>query len=453
MAVDAPVLYNDWWVYLRDSMGSSHLNPSDKQIHNAEKIYYGLIAQGYTIQSACGILGNMQTESGLSPGALQRHLSTLPNNGEHLADLTNTVMLNYASPNDSGYGTGLIQWDSYGTAHLPHGNVIASTAIRNNMEWYDGDLQLLRLNNEYLYDPSGGGGIAGETFTFWYSNNHNPAVTWAQFKNWSGSVSEAADIFRQCRERSSGDPQGNQNRRDNAGYWYDYFSGGPTPPTPDDWISGTDFSTLAVAYDPAITGVPIPYNQMDCIKYVQTVWRDIQAVSSSDTLCSPLGTNTLWRTNTVQYPNLVKLFNTTSPDSQNPTPVLWYKDSIANCISIYGEIPAGALLLHQISEAGPPAIPPQYEGDGIGNYAHVGIYIGNNQVMQSGGRDASPGEGVHRSTYDPSAWNYVAFVVYVDPTGSGPTPPTPTPWINDHLYILAINKKVEKKNINAKLCF
>ena len=89
---------------------------------------------------------------------------------------------------------------------------------------------------------------------------------------------------------------------------------------------------MAAAYDPDITGVQIPYSQMDCITFVQTVWRDIAAVSSSDVLCSPLGTNTLWRTNTAQYPNLVKTFNTTSPDNQNPTPVLWYKDDLQSCI-------------------------------------------------------------------------------------------------------------------------
>ena len=420
MAVDSPVLYNDWWVYLRDSMGSSHLNPSDKQIHNATKIYNALLAQGYTSEAACGVLGNMQTESGLSPGALQNHLSTLPNNGEHLADLTNTVMLGYASQNDSGYGTGLIQWDSY-TPTSPAGNVIASFAIRYNYEWYDGDCQMFRLQREYETD---------DQYHYWYANNHSPAITWAEFKAWTGSVTEAADIFRQCRERSSGSPTGNQYRRDNAQYWYDYFSGGPTP---DDWISGTDFSTLAVAYDPDITGVQIPYTQMDCYKYVQTVWRDIQAVLSSDTLCNPIsqwgtaGTNTLWRQNISPYP--IWTFDTTSPDNQNPTPVLWWKGTIAECIAEYGEIPAGALLFHQIGEDDNPRIPNYYRGDGIGNFAHVGIYIGNNEVMQSGGRDSSsvPGGGVHRSTYDPSAWNYVAFVVYVDPTGGGPTPPPPPP--------------------------
>lgn len=422
MAVDAPVLYNNFWVYLRYSMGSTHLNPSDKQKHNAEQIYNGLIAQGYTLEAACGILGNMQTESGLSPGALDSHLSSLPNNGEHLADLTNSVMLGYASQNNSGYGTGLIQWDSY-TTTTPAGNTLVSFAIRYNYEWYDGECQLFRLQREYETDSQ---------YHYWYANNHTPAVTWAEFKNWTGSVSEATDIFRQCRERSSGDPTGNQNRRDNAQYWYDYFKDvPPTPPVPDDWISGEDFSSLAVAYDPDITGHDIPYTELDCYGFVQKVWRDIEVVSSTDKLCNPasghVGTNTLWRMNVSPYDNWT--FNTTSPDNQNPCPVLWYKDTISNCIAEYGEIPAGTLLFHKIGEDDRPEIPSYYRGDGIGNFAHVGIYIGNNQVMQSGGRDSSsvPGGGVHRSTYDSSAWNYCAFVVWVDPTGSGPTPPPPPP--------------------------
>jgi cell wall-associated NlpC family hydrolase len=272
--------------------------------------------------------------------------------------------------------------------------------------------------------------------------------TWNNYVVNTRTPEESAQIWCGCYEVSGGV----EYRQENARYWYDYFSGQPpTPPTPDDWISGTAFSTLALAYDPDVTGVPIPYSQMDCITFVQTVWRDIQAVSSSDTLCSPLGTNTLWRTNTNQYPNLVKTFNTTSPDNQNPCPVLWYKDTITNCISAYGEIPAGTLLLHQISEAGPPAIPAQYAGDGVGNFAHIGIYVGNNEVMQSGGRDSGsvPGGGVHKSAYDSSAWNYAAFVVYVDPTGSGPGPgpEPPTPSFPDWLLMWYTNKRKVIKNV------
>ena len=63
--------------------------------------------------------------------------------------------------------------------------------------------------------------------------------------------------------------------------------------------------------------------------------------------------------------------------------------------------------------------------------------------MQSGGRDASPGEGVHRSAYDSNAWNYAAFVVWVDPTEEDPEPgPDPGPGdIPHYLFSWYINKK------------
>ena len=166
------------------------------------------------------------------------------------------------------------------------------------------------------------------------------------------------------------------------------------------------------------------------------VWRDIPVVAANNWNLTN-GTNSIWRS--------TRTFNTTDPNGNNPTRELWYQDTIANCISTYGEIPTGALLFHQISEAGPPPIPPQYAGDGIGNFVHVGIYCGNNEVMQSGGRDSGsvPGGGVHKSVYDSSAWNYVAFVVYVDCIGTEPPPPPPPPppWIRNHLYLIINQRK------------
>ena len=426
--------YNDWYVSTDTRLGAWNVStepPTNYQIYNATKIYNALSAYGWSLSAVCGIIGNMQHESTLSPAWIEQ-TNRWRLSGTDLADVPNSVMQNfyneyYNDPN-RGYGLGLVQWDGKGITRQK----LVGFCENNGYVWYDGDAQMARLLDEYTRN------LQWEEHTY-----YGVTWTWSNYVTNTRTPEESARIWCGCYEVSGGV----EYRQENARYWYDYFSGGPTPPTPDDWITGTDFSTLAVAYDPDITGVPIPYSQMYCIQFVQTVWRDIQAVSSSDTLCSPLGTNTLWRTNTAQYPSLVKLFNTTSPDSQNPTPVLWYKDSISNCISLYGDIPAGALLLHQISEAGPPAIPPQYEGDGIGNYAHVGIYIGNNQVMQSGGRDASPGEGVHRSTYDSSAWNYVAFVVYVDPTGSGPTPPTPPEFPDWLLLWYNTNKRKVIKNV------
>ena len=434
-------LVNDWWMTTDTggSMGTTNTSGiTSKQQHNAEKIYNYFSALGWTLSAIAGMIGNMQLESWLSPALIQgTHRSTLPNSASNLSDVPNSVMINFYG--SSGYGIGLVQWDGY-TSTAPAGQKLVSFAERYGLDWFDGDTQLFRIKREV------------ETNIQWQNGTVDGIYwTWNTYITTTETPEKAAHAWRVCYEVAASGTD--STRQQNARYWYDYFQDvPPTPPTPDDWIPGTDFSTLAVAYDPDITGVQIPYSQMDCIKFVQTVWRDIQAVSSSDTLCSPLGTNTLWRTNTTQYPNLVRTFNTTSPDSQNPCPVLWYKDTIANCISTYGAIPAGALLLHQISESGPPAIPSQYEGDGIGNFAHIGIYIGNNEVMQSGGRDSGsvPGGGVHRSTYDSSAWNYVAFVVYVDPTGGGPTPPPPPPpppTVPKWLLFWYTNKKGVLKNV------
>ena len=412
-------LVNDWWMTTDSGgqMGTTDTSGiTDKQKHNAQKIYDYFNALGWSLSAIAGMLGNMQVESWLSPALIQSaHRSELPNSASNLSDVPNNVMINFYG--SSNMGIGLVQWDGY-TSTAPAGQKLVSFAERYNLTWYDGDTQCYRIQRE-------------QETNLQFVQKTIDGYTW----NWNNYITtnktpeEACEAFRQCYE--NGGASSIERRKQNARYWYDYFS--ETPPTPDDWITGTVFSSLATAYDPDITGQQIPYTQMDCYEYVQTVWRDIQAVSASDKLCNPVsqwgtaGTNTLWRQNISPYPTWT--FDTTSPDNQNPTPVLWWKGSIAECESQYGEIPAGALLFHKIGEDDNPQIPNYYRGDGIGNFAHVGIYIGNNEVMQSGGRDSGsvPGGGVHRSAYDSSAWNYVAFVVYVDPTGSGPTPPPPPP--------------------------
>lgn len=226
MAVDDPVLYNGWWVYLR-FMGSTYLNPTDKQIHNAYLIRSALKEQGYTDVSIAGIMGNWQVESGLTPGALDTHLSTLPDNGEHLASLTNEVMLrycNYGDPSERGYGTGLAQWDRGVSSAFPQGNVIASFAIRNNMQWYDGDLQMMRLEAEYQADLADPG-------LFWKYNWGQ--LSWQDYKNIPNGDSpidqswECADIWASCFEVSDADPENRRRRKANAGAWYLWFKEHP----------------------------------------------------------------------------------------------------------------------------------------------------------------------------------------------------------------------------------
>lgn len=433
-------LINDWYITTDTggSMGTTDTSGiSAKQIHNATKIYTYLHNLGWSLSAIAGVIGNMQVESWLSPGLIEgTHRSTLPNRAASLSDVPNSVMINYYG--NSGYGVGLVQWDGY-TSTAPAGQKLVSFAERYNLNWYDGDTQMFRIEREQATNIQWT--AATVSGTYW---------TWSNFPTNNETPETSAKIWRICYEVAAAGTDA--RRQANARYWYDYFSQGPTPPTPtDEWVSGSTFASYALAYN----GQYIPYTQMDCYHFVLTVWRDIPSVSSTASLVSSqspgIGTNSLWRQNMPSNPTWT--FNTTSPDGQNPTPVLWYKDTIANCIATFGEIPTGALLFHKIGENDNPQIPSYYRGDGIGNFAHVGIYVGNNQVMQSGGRDSSsiPGGGVHLSAYDSSAWNYVAFVVYVDCSGQGPEPPGPTPIPFDYKILYYFGKRCNKNERNRKV--
>lgn len=392
MAVDQPVLYNDVWVYLRDSMGNAYGNPTDKQIHNAEYFYTQLRGFGYSKAAACGILGNMQTESGLSPGALESGtVGVLPNNAEHLSDLDNTTMLAYADPNNPGYGTGLIQWDSY-TNQSPAGNLIASFAIRYNWTWYDWELQLFRLEAEYILDPSGYGGINGTTYQYWYlAGQTTPSINWSAFKTFTGTPEDAADYFRLNRERSSDSPSGIQHRRDNARWFYDHFTAIP----PVFRVTGKTNAAFAYlfrdsqyAYTQWVDG-----RQMDCIGFVNYV----RKMEGLNTITN--GTNSLWRDVGGNY--------------------LYWRGTLDDCLFMYGHVPVGAYLFKCYPEGTPgyETIPDQYRGDGIGNFDHIGIYTDMGLgVMQSGGYDVTPPggfNGVHdtrtRLNETPPWWTHVAF--------------------------------------------
>ena len=424
-------LVDGWWLITDGALGSSDTSHvTEKQIVNATNVYRYLSSYGWTLSAIAGILGNMHHESYLSPAYIQdTNRWRLPNHAENLSDVPNSVMQNfykeYYGVSSRAFGIGLVQWDGKGITRQK----LVGFSMNNGLVWYNGETQCLRLKDEHDGDKQ------------WQKRTlYGIRWTWDLYVNNTRSPEDSAHIWRICYE--VGGDKSDATRQANARYWYNYFEDtppgpGPEPPEPPEpdpyWISGTTFASSALAYD----GQYIPYSQMDCIGFVNDVWKHISAYTASDNLTN--GTNSIWRSN--------RTFDTTSPIGIKPTPELYYKSTIAECVEMYGEIPPGALLFHRISEEGPPAIPPQYAGDGIGNFVHVGIYCGNDEVMQSGGRDSAsvPGGGVHKSAYDPQAWNYVAFVVYVNCLGSEPPEP-PEPQFPFWL-LFDFKKKDVKKNV------
>lgn len=229
MAVSDPVLYNDWWVYLRDMIvspwGSVLLNPSTLQIHNAYKMKAALQAQGYCDKAIAGVIGSAQQESGLTTGAIQKS-SVLPNGGERIEDVPNSYMIQYYTPpaGGSGYGLGLLQWDRLSSTYQTHDLVGWTNA--NGYLWYDGDGQMARLDFEFLNDS---------TYHFW-ANNYGDDLTWAVYKDIENSrfshydAGECAAVWDACWERSSG--EGRETKRANANFWYQYFIDHPYPTPP-----------------------------------------------------------------------------------------------------------------------------------------------------------------------------------------------------------------------------
>lgn len=229
MAVSDPELYNDYWVYMRDMThppwGSVHLNPTEYQTHNAYRMRAALQAQGYDEHAIAGIIGNAQVESGITTGAIEKY-SILPNQGESIADVPNSYMLQYYTkpPRVSGYGLGLLQWDRYSSAYQSHD--LLGWCNANGYDWYDGAGQMARLDFEFQHDAQ---------YNFWRMNYGS--LTWADYKQIettypSYDPGECANVWASCWELSSLSPTGRQQRRENAQYWYDWFQAHPTEPKP-----------------------------------------------------------------------------------------------------------------------------------------------------------------------------------------------------------------------------
>ena len=416
-------IYNDWYISANQyDVGNSSGTLSTYQKANIDKIYSIFSGLGWSDNAIAGMLGNMWYESCFDPACVYPK-SSFPNGGATLADISNEYAVSRPNP-----AYGLVQWKGL-SQDPPITNQIVSYAIRHDYQWYDGDIQMDRLTWEYQkpakFHPQT---VDGVYYTF-ESYSHS-----------TKTPEELAIVWMKCYE---GTDSVRAIRKANAKTCYDYIHGTePEPPTPlEDWVTGSTFAEIAYGY----RNSGYTYQQYDCIGFVNLCWKHIDNPPKSINLTN--GTNSLWRS--------IRTFDTTDPAGDNPTLELYYKDTLENTLWYFGGIPQGALLFKCIpeGEAGYDTIPPQYYGDGEGNFTHVGIYVaplgGSQAVMQSGGYG---GSGVHLSGWQENYWTHVAFVVYVDCVDNPepPEPPTPTPtWDIKKVIYLWYNarKKGVKRNV------
>lgn len=198
---------------------------SAEQKHNANIIRSFFVNEGWTIESICGMLGNMQGESTINPAYIQAtNRWRLPQSGADLAYLPNTVMMNfyreYYGVAARDFGVGLVQWDGYSPRSGLERQKLVAYCQDNNLVWYDGWAQCYRLNGEQVYDVSNGP-------TFFYTVR----VSGVQynFLNYPFATASPEDLAAAWSYGYERNEAGVGVRGETARLWYDYFTGPDAP--------------------------------------------------------------------------------------------------------------------------------------------------------------------------------------------------------------------------------
>lgn len=179
-------LYNGYWISTDTYLTQEHRK------ENAELVYEYLKQLGWTKNAISAIIGNMDVESSLNPALIEGR--TYPNL------ITNNECLTITNR-----GVGLVQWTGT-TPTPPAGQKLASYAIRQNKNWYDGELQCDRLDFEYQND-----------LQFDHGQIDGVQWDWASFVVSTETPEQLAKVWQLLYERGGTDTQ---LRQEKARYYY-----------------------------------------------------------------------------------------------------------------------------------------------------------------------------------------------------------------------------------------
>ena len=171
------------WIY---KIGVGTYFSKSQQENNAIEFYAYFHQKRLTLESICGMLGNITRESTLNPGIKQ------------------------GSSTSSGWG--LIQWTP--------ATVLTNWCNKYGYNWYDGTAQCERI----IAEGDGTRGASG----YWVPTSNYP-YSWTEFKSLT-DVDEATKAYLYERERAG--VEALELRLQYAKEWYEYLSGEPTPPIP-----------------------------------------------------------------------------------------------------------------------------------------------------------------------------------------------------------------------------
>ena|GEM_PF-761990 len=179
-------------VYARKTVGANNELSTHRKTANAEYIFCYLYNDGWTINAICGLLGNIQRESRLNPGAWQQ------------------------ANNKGGYG--IVQWtpatDFFDWAKIKDGPA-ADKMVSSPKKLLKKQLKFLIHSSKAT---SGGRRWMGTTK---YYSPFN--MTYEQYKKSTKSVEDLTKVFHGAYERSGDGPTEIAERVQFATNWYNHF--------------------------------------------------------------------------------------------------------------------------------------------------------------------------------------------------------------------------------------
>lgn len=158
---------------------------------NANTLYNIFSTWGWSLNAISGMLGNMQSESTISPGVVE----------------------NYATNNPPTKGYGLIQWTNTKATNV-HQNTLWEWIYKNygDYEWWIGDRQCVFIDSDDRVN--------------WIMTKAYP-ISYNTFKTSNETPEYLARAYFYNRERGTW----SSVRETQARYWYDFLSGQvPVPP-------------------------------------------------------------------------------------------------------------------------------------------------------------------------------------------------------------------------------